>query len=166
MRDERELMRTGREGGRQRGFTLVEVLVTIIIMSIGLLGIAGLQLASMRSNHSAYLRTQATLAAYDLIDRMRVDPAAFNGNHFTSDAASGSGAFDNWAEELERLNLRPPEGQPLGEVNCAASDNACLAGNCEVVVRWNDARGEDAALAQSGRAAATTVFSVCARLAQ
>ncbi len=159
-------MRTGGQGRLQRGFTLVEVLVTIIIMSIGLLGVAGLQLASMRSNHSAYLRTQATLAAYDLIDRMRADPASFNGKHFKAGADSGSGAFDNWAEEVGRLNLRPPDGKPLGEVNCAATDNACLAGNCQVVVRWDDARGEDDALAQSGRAVDETVFSVCTRLPQ
>jgi type IV pilus assembly protein PilV len=159
-------MRTGGQGRLQRGFTLVEVLVTIIIMSIGLLGVAGLQLASMRSNHSAYLRTQATLAAYDLIDRMRADPAAFNGNHFKVGADSGSDAFDNWAEELGSLNLRPPDGKPLGEVNCAATDNACLASNCQVVVRWDDARGEDDALAQSGRAVDETVFSLCTRLPQ
>jgi len=159
-------MRTGGPGSRQRGFTLVEVLVTVIIMSIGLLGVAGLQLASMRSNHSAYLRTQATLAAYDLVDRMRADPASFNGKHFIVGADSGSDVFNNWAEELGKLNLRPADGKPLGEVNCAATDNACLAGNCQVVVRWDDARGEDVALAQSGRAADATVFSVCTRLAQ
>jgi type IV pilus modification protein PilV len=66
----------------QQGFTLIEVLVTVIIMAIGLLGVAGLQLAGMRSNHSAFLRTQATIAAYDLIDRMRADPQAFDGALF------------------------------------------------------------------------------------
>lgn len=157
---------TGRRGSRPpRGFTLVEVLITIIIMSIGLLGVAGLQLAAMRSNHSAYLRTQATLAAYDVIDRMRVDPASFNGAHFKSDAASDSDAFDDWVRELGGLQLRSPVGESLGEVNCAA-DNACLAGNCQVTVRWDDSRGEDVALEQTGRATNATSFSVCTRLAQ
>jgi type IV pilus assembly protein PilV len=159
-------MRKGGQRSRQHAFTLVEVLVTIVIMSVGLLGVVGLQLASMRSNHSAYLRTQATLAAYDLIDRMRADPASFNGKHFKAGADSGSSAFDNWAEEIDGLSLRPPEGKPLGEVNCAATDNACLAGNCQVVVRWDDTHGEDDALAQSGRAVDETVFSVCTRLPQ
>ncbi len=159
-------MRNGGQRSRQHGFTLVEVLVTIIIMSVGLLGVVGLQLASMRSNHSAYLRTQATLAAYDLIDRMRADPASFSGKHFEAGADSGSGAFDNWADEVGRLSLRPPEGKPLGEVNCADSDNACLAGNCQVIVRWDDAHGDDVALAQGGRAVGETVFSVCTRLPQ
>jgi type IV pilus assembly protein PilV len=73
-------MRIHTRNARQYGFTLLEVLVTVIIMTIGMLGVAGLQLASMRSNHSAYLRTQATIAAYSLIDRMRADPAEFNKN--------------------------------------------------------------------------------------
>ena len=121
--------RVGRWTSRQRGFTLVEVLVTVIIISIGLLGVAGLQLAAMRSNHSAYLRTQATIAAYDLIDRMRTDPASFNGEHFVVGGNSDSDAFDNWGQELAVLNLRPLEGKPLGEVNCAEADNACLGGS-------------------------------------
>ncbi|HKK06661.1 MAG: type IV pilus modification protein PilV [Gammaproteobacteria bacterium] len=57
----------------QRGFTLVEVLVALVIFSIGLLGLAGLQSQSIRYTHSAYLRTQATFLAYDILDRMRVN---------------------------------------------------------------------------------------------
>jgi len=58
------------------GFTLVEILVTVLVLSIGLLGLAGLQVKSMKSNHSSYLRTQATIMAYDMIDRMRANPNA------------------------------------------------------------------------------------------
>ncbi len=140
--------------------------MTVIIMSIGLLGVAGLQLAAMRSNHSAYVRTQVTIAAYDLIDRMRTDPASFNGEHFVASINSDSDAFDNWAQELAGLNLRPLEGKPLGEVNCAGADNGCLAGHCQVIVRWNDSHGEDSALARAAGETDETVFSVCTRLPQ
>ena len=58
-------------GSRSRGFTLIEVLIAVIVMSIGLLGLAGLQATGMRNNHTAYLRSQATVIAYDVIDRMR-----------------------------------------------------------------------------------------------
>lgn len=146
---------------------MVEVMVTIVIMTIGMLGVAGLQLAGMRSNHSAYLRTQATIAAYDLIDRMRVDPNAFNGEHFKGGSDSGSAAFDDWVAGLTRMSLRPPAGKSVGEVNCGPDEaNACHAGNCEVIVRWDDSRGENADLVQKGRKPGETVFRVCTRLAQ
>lgn len=51
----------------------MEVLVALAVLSIGLLGMAGMQLFSLKSSHDAYLRTQATLFAYDLIDKMRAN---------------------------------------------------------------------------------------------
>ena len=56
------------------GFTLVEVLVAILVLSIGLLGMAGLQLAGLRNGHTAHMRSQATLLAEDLAERMRANP--------------------------------------------------------------------------------------------
>ncbi len=58
---------------RARGFTLVEVLVSLVILSIGLLGIAKLMLFSSHSNDSAYLRSQATDLAYEILDYMRAN---------------------------------------------------------------------------------------------
>lgn len=43
-------------GGAQHGFTLLEILITVIVVAIGLLGLAGLQVTSLRYNHQAYLR--------------------------------------------------------------------------------------------------------------
>jgi type IV pilus assembly protein PilV len=60
---------------RTRGFTLVEVLVSLVILSIGLLGIAKLMLFSSHSNDSAYLRSQATDLAYQMLDNMRANTA-------------------------------------------------------------------------------------------
>jgi len=60
---------------RLSGFTLLEVMVALVIFSIGLLGLAGLQTQSLRYNHSAYLQTQATFLAYDILDRMRANKA-------------------------------------------------------------------------------------------
>ena len=56
---------------RQRGFTLLEVLIAVMLLAVGLLGLAGLQAVSLRNNHSAYLRSQATMLTYDIIDSMR-----------------------------------------------------------------------------------------------
>jgi type IV pilus assembly protein PilV len=56
-----------------RGFTIIEVLVSLVILAIGLLGLAVLQIASMQNTQGGYLRAQATLLAYDVIDRMRAN---------------------------------------------------------------------------------------------
>jgi type IV pilus assembly protein PilV len=71
---------------RTRGFTLVEVLVSLVILSIGLLGIAKLMLFSSHSNDSAYLRSQATDLAYQMLDDMRANTtqAAIVGGPYTT----------------------------------------------------------------------------------
>ncbi len=56
-----------------RGFTLVEVMVAVVILAIGLLGMATLMMNSLQSSESAYSRSQATMLAYDIIDRMRAN---------------------------------------------------------------------------------------------
>jgi type IV pilus assembly protein PilV len=61
---------------------MIEVLVALVVLSIGLLGVAALQLTSLRSNHSSAMRSQATFLAYDIIDRMRANRrAAVDGNY-------------------------------------------------------------------------------------
>jgi type IV pilus assembly protein PilV len=57
-----------------RGFTLLEVLIALLVLSIGLLGLAALQTTGLRSNEMASMRTQATQLAYDISDRMRANP--------------------------------------------------------------------------------------------
>ena len=63
----------GSRTNRQSGFSLIEVLISIVIASIGLLGLAGMQATGLKNNHSAYQRSQATVLAYDLADRMRAN---------------------------------------------------------------------------------------------
>jgi type IV pilus assembly protein PilV len=58
------------------GFTLIEVLIAMLVLAVGLLGLAGLQATSLKNNQSAYNRSQATQLAYDLTDRMRANAAA------------------------------------------------------------------------------------------
>ncbi len=61
-------------GIRDSGFTLLEVLIALLVLSIGLLGLAALQTVGLRSNQMATMRTTATQAAYDITDRMRANP--------------------------------------------------------------------------------------------
>jgi type IV pilus assembly protein PilV len=53
-----------------QGFSLLEVLVAIVVLSVGLLGIAGLQIASLQSANATYQRSIANMQAQDLIDRL------------------------------------------------------------------------------------------------
>jgi type IV pilus assembly protein PilV len=59
---------------RQSGFSLLEVLIALLVLSIGLLGLAALQTMGLKFNTQSYQRTQAVLQAYDIIDRMRANP--------------------------------------------------------------------------------------------
>jgi type IV pilus assembly protein PilV len=68
--------RTSAPAPNLKGFSLVEVLVALLVLSIGLLGLAALQTTSLQFNTGSYHRTQATFLAYDIIDRMRVNIGA------------------------------------------------------------------------------------------
>jgi len=59
---------------KEGGFTLLEVLIALLVLSIGLLGLAALQTVGLRSNQMATQRTQATQAAYNISDRMHANP--------------------------------------------------------------------------------------------
>ena len=68
-------------GARSRsctgGMTLIEVLVTLVLTSVGLLGVAALQLTTLKSNQESYVRSQATMLAADMLDRMRSNQVGF-----------------------------------------------------------------------------------------
>ena len=57
-----------------RGVSLIEVLMAVLIFSLGLIGLAGLLIVSTRSNQSAFVRTQVTFLASSMADRMRANP--------------------------------------------------------------------------------------------
>ena len=60
----------------QRGFSLVEVLIALIIMSVGMLGIAGLYVQSMQAGRTSLFRHHAVTLAGDVADRIRANPTA------------------------------------------------------------------------------------------
>ena len=69
-----------RAASQQSGFSLLEVLIAVVILSVGLLGLAGMQVNSLKYVTSSLQRTQATSLGYDMLDRIRVNP---NGNYIT-----------------------------------------------------------------------------------
>ena len=130
---------SGSSSRRARGFTLVEALVALLALSIGLLGIAAMQMSGLKSNLSAAWRSQATYLAYDIIDRMRANRSS------RTLYATGPGApptpggtvtldLQSWRANVQRTL---PSG--TGTVALSGPDNTIVT----VTVQWDDSRGTD-----------------------
>ena len=127
---------------RQRGFMLIEVLITVIVVSLGLLGLAGLQATGLRHNTSSYLRSQATFLAYDMADRIRANRRDALNNAYDielKDSASGTSlAVLDLQEWKGLLDDRLPEGD--GSVSSNQIGNKTVF---TITVEWDDSRGEE-----------------------
>jgi len=82
---------------RERGFSLLEVLIALLVLSVGLLGIAGLQTVSLRFNHQSYERTQATVLISEMFEKISANPVAARGGSFDAVADTDtSGSFTGY----------------------------------------------------------------------
>ncbi len=83
---------------RQRGLTLMELLITVVILSIGLLGLAGLQFHSLRGNQNADMSSVATAQVWDAADRLRANLAGAEDGYYdnlTDGAVADPGCISN-----------------------------------------------------------------------
>jgi type IV pilus assembly protein PilV len=131
-----------------RGFTLVEVMVALIIFSIGLLGLAGLQANAISGNSQSYYRTQANFFAYDILDRMRANrDSALNGDYDiglgsvpTATLCNGTGA-DCTALDVADADRREWKqslrGLPMGDGSIARVTTGGVT-QFVVTVTWDD----------------------------
>lgn len=133
--------------GKQPGFTLLEVLVAMIVLAVGLLGLASLQATSLRVNNSAYLRSQATNIAYDIADRMRANRQAALGGAYDSQAIAGSPpacasvaltGTTIAARDIQSWRTAMACNLPQGTGSIARNANTFT-----VVIQWDDSRGQD-----------------------
>ena len=123
------------------GFSLIEVLIALLVLSVGLLGLAALQANTLQFNQSAYLRSQATNLAYDMADRMRANrEAALAGAYdegfadpvpACGDAAAGTVVEQDIDAWRNSLICALPTGNGSIDVN---------GGVVTITVRWNEDR--------------------------
>lgn len=132
---------------RCSGVSLIEMLIALLVLSFGLLGMAGLQAYSLRNNTNAYNRSQATALAYDMIDRMRAnrmlavgaEPGSYKTytspyNLTLGAAPSGSGIV---LQDLTEWKLLIENRLPSGRGAIACDGPTAI---CTVRVQWNDGR--------------------------
>ena len=145
----------------QRGFTLLEVLIAVVILSVGLLGLAALQATSLKSNHASLIRSQIAILSYDMVDRMRANRPAMllgdydlptstqNANCTTVTGCTPTQMADHDYFEWSTLIARAlPAGQGVvcrdGTRNdgTSAASHACDGGAEFVVKLWWDEDGD------------------------
>lgn len=122
----------------QRGAGLIEVLVTLLILSTSLITLTALQNRSVQFNQMAYFRSQANILAYDLLDRMRLNRSNLSAYNvalapFTSGSSAPTGnlAATDIFQWRQAIDARIPGGQ--GGVACEALTNIC-----EVTILWSE----------------------------
>ena len=120
---------------RQRGVGLIEVMIAVLILAIGMLGLAALQAVSLKNTGSSASRTQATIQIYSMMDIIRADRAklgTYNTNVFADGNGSGApGTMMGWLDGL-KTTVSP---DAKGRVVCNANNMTCSVG-----VQWSDAR--------------------------
>ncbi len=85
-----------------RGFTIIEVLVSMLILSFGVLSLGVLQITALQNTQGGYLRSQATILAYDIVDSMRANiPAVTGGDYRLTFEAQTPAAVDCYGDEAD-----------------------------------------------------------------
>jgi type IV pilus assembly protein PilV len=141
---------------RARGASLIEVLIAVLILAIGLLGVAALQAAALRNSQSAFERTQAVVQTYAMLDAMRANSTAARANNYnkgktcSAPAVPASGGtlvdtdWNNWMTSLHK-NM---SASACGQVTCVASV-------CSITITWDDSRATAVGDTEAGDAART-----------
>ncbi|HEY1090177.1 type IV pilus modification protein PilV [Hydrogenophaga sp. YM1] len=127
---------------RERGVGLIEVLVAVLVLSLGLLGMAGLQANALKANQSSYGRSQAVMLSYYMLDVLRADRVgaiALNYNMPSTcspDAVATADLSGNsrkhWLQSMR--NTLGDTDDTCGAISCDA------AGVCTVTIVWDDSR--------------------------
>lgn len=80
---------------KQQGFSLIEVLVSLLILGVGMLGLGGLQVASIKGSENAHARNVANQLAFDVSDRMRANRAGSDAGFYENSVSCTTGGIPN-----------------------------------------------------------------------
>ncbi|QTN30505.1 type IV pilus modification protein PilV [Rhodoferax sp. AJA081-3] len=134
------------------GATLIEILVALLVLSLGVLGMAAMQIRALKGNQSSMQRTQAVMMSYYILDAMRVDKDSAKSLNYNTgslsggvigpycDAAAVTGTslakvnLKHWVESLKSTIGNASDSTTCGAVLCDAD------GVCIVQVKWDDTR--------------------------
>lgn len=132
-----------RSAATQRGGSLLEVMIAVLILAIGMLGLAALSAVTIKNSNSAAARSQAMVQVYSLLDTLRLD---------RTQATAGAFNVSNWS--CEALDPDPDAGADyavfngwLSQVQATLGDPAacgrivCGVDTCTVGIQWDDSRG-------------------------
>jgi type IV pilus assembly protein PilV len=157
---------TDRSCAAQRGFTLLEALIALVILSVGLLGVAKLVLGAVHADDSAYLRGQATQLAYELLDQMRANrPGGIAGNYAAAAANNDCSTAACSPQQLAQLDLfnwnaRVQAALPGGAGTVVMGLDPANDVIATIAVSWNDAVAENTFGNAAANPAAKTVTLV------
>lgn len=128
-------MRAGSTGA-QEGMTLIEVLVALLILTVGILGAAAVQLNSLKYTDSSRMTSQASFIAYDIMDRIRANSGAdYTVTPPTSGNLNVSRDQDLYDFTTNIVNF----GGPTATGTIALSQRVYT-----ITINWNDSRAANA----------------------
>lgn len=130
-------------GRRVSGFTLIEVLIALIIMSVGMLGIAGLYVHSMQAGRTSVLRHNAVTLAGDITDRIRANPRAgaayglAGANNNCVDGGIDCTIGEMAANDIFLWDQQAAATLPNGQVN-VVFDNGVVPPTYTITISWTE----------------------------
>jgi type IV pilus assembly protein PilV len=129
---------------KQSGSTLIEVVITVLILATGLLAMGALQTRSLQFNQSAFMRSQANISAYDIVDRIRlnrgnnsVNVIAYNVDYDASSPSTNARAGEDITAWRDAMKKVLPDAK--GKISCANGAAASTTRVCTVSIKWSDA---------------------------
>lgn len=133
---------TPRPARTVQGSSMLEILIAVLVLAIGLLGVAALQARALKNNQSALERSQAVALAYFIFDAMRanIDEAqtgAYNLPRTCTLLNNG-----NLVANDQRLWLHAIK-DTLGNNSRSCGEISCLGPTCTIRIYWDDSRGTD-----------------------
>ena len=138
--------RAPRSAAAVRGVGLIEVLVAVLVLAIGLLGVAAMQATALRNSQSSLERSQGVMHVYTILDAMRANPNAARAGAYNMGMTCAVPGAGNLVANDKRAWIDTLQ-QNLGTTACGQV--ACAGALCTISVRWDDSRGTSGSSTQT-----------------